>query len=70
MIRLCAFSDEAAESLEGQIAALKRNGIGLTAMTAANTADNGFYAQPVSVWRTKVNTLKKNLESYMKEYED
>ena len=30
MIRLCAFSDEAAESLEGQIAALKRNGIGLT----------------------------------------
>ncbi len=46
------------------------NGIGLTAMTAANTADNGFYAQPVSVWRTKVVTLKKNLDSYMKEYED
>ena len=27
MIRLCAFADEASESLEGQIAALKRNGI-------------------------------------------
>lgn len=29
MIRLCAFADEAAESVTGQIAALKRNGIGL-----------------------------------------
>ena len=30
MIRLCAFSDEANPSLEGQIAAMKRNGIALT----------------------------------------
>ncbi len=30
MIRLCAFSDEAADSLKGQIAALKRNDIHLT----------------------------------------
>ena len=30
MIRLCAFSDEADRSLDGQIAALKRNGIALT----------------------------------------
>lgn len=30
MIRLCGFSDEAASGLEGQIAALKRNGISLT----------------------------------------
>ena len=30
MIRLCAFSDEAASDVEGQIAALKRNGISLT----------------------------------------
>lgn len=30
MIRLCAFSDEAADSLSGQIAALKRNNITLT----------------------------------------
>ena len=30
MIRLCAFSDEAASDAEGQIAALKRNGISLT----------------------------------------
>ena len=29
MIKLCAFSDEAASSLDGQIAALKRNGINL-----------------------------------------
>ena len=29
MIRLCAFADEASESVTGQIAALKRNGIGL-----------------------------------------
>lgn len=29
MIRLCGFSDEAASGLEGQIAALKRNGISL-----------------------------------------
>lgn len=32
MIRLCAFSDEASSGLEGQIAALKRNGISLTEM--------------------------------------
>lgn len=30
MIRLCAFSDEANPTLEGQIKAMKRNGIGLT----------------------------------------
>ncbi|MBO4423108.1 MAG: sugar phosphate isomerase/epimerase [Clostridia bacterium] len=30
MIRLCAFSDEAAPDLQGQIDALKRNGIGMT----------------------------------------
>ena len=30
MIRLCAFSDEASDSLEGQIAALLRNNIKLT----------------------------------------
>lgn len=30
MIRLCAFSDEASKDLEGQISALKRNGISLT----------------------------------------
>lgn len=30
MIRLCAFSDEANPSLQGQIAAMKRNGIALT----------------------------------------
>lgn len=30
MIRLCAFSDEASKDLEGQIAALERNGIRLT----------------------------------------
>lgn len=44
------------------------NGIGLTAMTLANTADSGFYSQPVSVWRGKVSQLRKTLDSYMQEY--
>lgn len=46
------------------------NGIGLTAMTAANTSVQGFYAQPVSVWKEKVKQLRKTLEDYMAEYED
>ena len=36
MIRLCAFSDEAAPSLTGQIAAMKRNGIGLTELRSVD----------------------------------
>ena len=45
MIRLCAFSDEAASSLEGQINALKRNGIflielrGIDGVSVANFTD-------------------------------
>ncbi len=41
-IRLCAFADEAADSIEGQIAALKRNGIGLLELRSVdgiNVAD-------------------------------
>ncbi len=36
MIRLCAFSDEAADSLEGQIAALRRNDIFLTELRSVD----------------------------------
>ena len=36
MIKLCAFSDEAATSLQGQIAAMKRNGIALTELRSVN----------------------------------
>ena len=36
MIRLCAFSDEASQSLQGQINALKRNGIGLTELRSVD----------------------------------
>jgi len=42
MIRLCAFSDEAAKDLDGQIAALKRNNIALTELRSIgdkNVAD-------------------------------
>ena len=46
------------------------NGIGLTAMTAANTSTSGFYAQPASVWKEKVKQLRITLESYLAEYEE
>ncbi len=46
------------------------NGIGLTAMTAANTATNGFYAQPVKIWKEKIKNLQATLDDYMGEYED
>ena len=36
MIKLCAFSDEAASSLTGQIQALKRNGITLTELRSVD----------------------------------
>lgn len=36
MIRLCAFSDEAAKPLDGQIAAMKRNNIFLTELRSVN----------------------------------
>ena len=36
MIRLCAFSDEAAKPIEGQIAAMKRNNIRLTELRSVN----------------------------------
>ena len=36
MIRLCAFSDEAAKPLDGQIAAMKRNNISLTELRSIN----------------------------------
>ena len=36
MIRLCAFADEADASLRGQIAALKKNGIGLIELRGIN----------------------------------
>ena len=42
MIKLCAFSDEAAKELDGQIAALKRNGVTLTELRSVgdkNVAD-------------------------------
>ena len=35
-IRLCAFSDEAADSIDGQIAALKRNEISLTELRSVD----------------------------------
>lgn len=36
MIRLCAFSDEACPSLQGQIAAMQRNGISYTELRSVN----------------------------------
>ena len=36
MIRLCAFSDEAAKSIEGQIAAMRRNNIRLTELRSVD----------------------------------
>lgn len=36
MVRLCAFSDEAAKELGGQIAALRRNGISLTELRSVD----------------------------------
>ena len=36
MIRLCAFSDEADDSLQGQIAALRRNDITLTELRSVD----------------------------------
>lgn len=49
MIRLCAFSDEAADSLDGQIAALKRNGIALTELRSVD----GVNVSALSVARAK-----------------
>lgn len=44
------------------------NGIGLTAMTAANTAVSGFYASPVATWGGKIKGLRGTLETYMNQY--
>lgn len=63
MIRLCAFSDEAADSLRGQIAALHRNNIALTELRSvdktnvsafsekeANEIRRILYGEGISVW--------------------
>jgi len=63
MIRLCAFADEAAEDLAGQIAALKRNGIallelrGIAGKNVKDFSDDEAYAYAetlkeagISVW--------------------
>ena len=63
MIKLCAFSDEASSDAEGQIAALKRNGISLTELrsvggknvkdftiTEAAEIRNKFNNNGISVW--------------------
>ncbi len=63
MIQLCAFADEAAESLSGQIAALHRNGIRLIearsidgvniadlSLDAARTAQRRFTDNGIAVW--------------------
>lgn len=41
MIRLCAFADEAGSSMDAQIAALKRNGIGLLEIRAVDGTNIG-----------------------------
>lgn len=42
--------------------------IGLTAMTAKNTADTGFYSNPASVWKSKYSAYNEKLTAYINNY--
>lgn len=44
-IRLCAFSDEAADSIDGQIAALKRNEISLTELRSVDKKNVSLFTE-------------------------
>ena len=58
MIKLCAFSDEAAKELDGQIAALKRNGITLTELRSVG--DKNVAELTESEAEAIAETLSKN----------
>lgn len=58
MIYLCAFADEAADSLQGQIEALKRNGISYLELRTVN--GKGVKDLTVEEAYEVQNTLKKN----------
>ena len=49
MIRLCAFSDEAADSLSGQIAALHRNNIALTELRSVDKTNVAAFSEKEAI---------------------
>ena len=56
MIKLCAFSDEASASLDGQIKALKRNGINYTELRSVDGVN------VASITEESAKKIKKELE--------
>lgn len=82
MIRLCAFADEASPALDGQIAALKRNGLSLiefrglegeiTSTMSLEKARNAFYKfkeNGISVWSIGSGLGKADITVDFEEYE-
>lgn len=83
MIKLCAFSDEAASSLTGQIKALKRNGITLTELRSvdgknvkdltvneAKTINQRLKDEGISVWSVGSPLGKIDINVDFKNYLD
>ena len=81
MIRLCAFSDEAAKPLEGQIAAMKRNNIHLTELRSVNGMNvkkitleeakeyqKALRSNDISVWAIGSPLGKVDVNTDMSEY--
>ncbi len=81
MIKLCAFSDEAASSLTGQIQALKRNGITLTELRSvdgknvkdltideAKAINQNLKDEGISVWSVGSPLGKADINVNFKEY--
>ena len=58
MIRLCAFADEAASDLDGQIEALKRNGINLLELRSINGKNVSAFTEEET--EKYAETLEKN----------
>ena len=53
-MKLCAFADEASENLQGQIAALQRNGINaleIRGVNGKNIKDISYEETIAEVWR-------------------